>query len=148
MNTTMTIAGIIIAITGAIFGIQQLVIPLWKKVMNLFETWGKFIRDWEGEEGDAGRDPVPGVMARLNKLDGELTNNGGKSLKDKVDKLSENQGKIFRMIEDAETQRREMHETLLAAIQALSPQKAKEKTSRKRTAVSPAFALQTPKKKK
>jgi len=148
MNDTLTIAGIIVAVTGAIIGLQQVVIPLWKKVGSLFETWHKFIRDWEGEPADLGRDAVPGVMERLNKLDGELTNNGGKSLKDKVDKLYDNQGKIFKMIEDAEKQRKEMHETLLAAILAISPQKAKEKTTRKSTQVSPAFALQTPKKKK
>jgi hypothetical protein len=123
MNNTMTIAGIIVAVTGAIIGVQQIIIPMWKKVHSLFDTWGKFIRDWEGEEAEAGRDAVPGVMARLNKLDGELSNNGGKSVKDKVDKLAKNQDLIFKKIDAAETQRAEMHEVVLEAIRSISSTK-------------------------
>jgi len=54
-----------------------------------------FMRDWEGEEESPGRDRVPGVMERLNKLDGELSNNGGGTTKDKVDRLYENQAKVI-----------------------------------------------------
>ena len=54
-----------------------------------------FKRDWEGERVGPGRDATPGVMQRLNKLDGELSNNGGKSTKDVVDKLFKNQGDIM-----------------------------------------------------
>ena len=53
------------------------------------------MRDWEGEEEEPGRDRVPGVMERLNKLDGELSNNGGSTTKDKVDQLYTNQGKVI-----------------------------------------------------
>jgi len=123
MNTTMTIASVIIAVTGAVIGINQLVIPAYKKVASLFNTWSMFMRDWAGEEAEPGRDAVPGVMARLNKLDGELSNNGGKSVKDKVDKLAKNQEVIFNKIEAAETQRVEMHEVLLEAIKSISSSK-------------------------
>ena len=51
--------------------------------------------DLEGEAGEPGRDGTPGVMERLNKLDGELSNNGGKSTKDVVDKLLANQGLLM-----------------------------------------------------
>ena len=34
-------------------------------------------------------------MERLNKLDGELSNNGGSTTKDKVDKLYANQSKVI-----------------------------------------------------
>lgn len=44
----------------------------------------KFQRDWDGEPAEPGRDAVPGVMARLNRIDGELKRNGGATLKDKV----------------------------------------------------------------
>lgn len=44
----------------------------------------KFQRDWDGEPAEAGRDAVPGVMERLNRIDGELKRNGGSTLKDKV----------------------------------------------------------------
>ena len=53
------------------------------------------MRDWEGEEAEPGRDRVPGVMERLNKLDGELSNNGGSTTKDKVDKLYANQARVI-----------------------------------------------------
>lgn len=53
------------------------------------------MRDWEGEEEEPGRARVPGVMERLNKLDGELSNNGGSTTKDKVDKLYSNQTRVI-----------------------------------------------------
>lgn len=54
------------------------------------------MRDWEGEEDAPGRDRTPGVMERLNKLDGELSNNGGyTTVKDRVDRLYENQERII-----------------------------------------------------
>jgi len=53
------------------------------------------MRDWEGEEATPGRDRVPGVMERLNKLDGELSNNGGSTTKDKVDRLFTNQAQVI-----------------------------------------------------
>jgi len=123
MNNAITIAGAIIACTGAILGINQVIIPTWKKISSLFATWAKFIRDWEGEPAEAGRDAVPGVMERLNKLDGELSNNGGNSVKDKVDKLARNQDKIFKKIDDAEKQRAQVQEVLLNAIKALAENK-------------------------
>lgn len=55
----------------------------------------RFKRDWEGESEEPGRDRVPGVMERLNKLDGELSQNGGKSTKDTVNKLLVNQEKVL-----------------------------------------------------
>jgi hypothetical protein len=133
MNNAITIAGAIIALTGAVLGINQVLIPAWKKVSALFNTWAKFIRDWEGEPAEAGRDAVPGVMERLNKLDGELSNNGGNSVKDKVDRLARNQDKIFKKIDDAEKQRAQVQEVLLDAIKAL----AENKESRSRIKKAP-----------
>lgn len=43
--------------------------------------------DWAGEEAREGRDATPGVMERLNNIDGELKRNGGSSLKDSVDRI-------------------------------------------------------------
>lgn len=59
------------------------------------EWMERFKRDWEGEPEEPGRDRVPGVMERLNKLDGELSQNGGKSTKDTVNKLLTNQEKVL-----------------------------------------------------
>jgi hypothetical protein len=63
-------------------------------------------------------------MQRLNKLDGELSHNGGSSLKDAVDRLEKNQDKLFRKIEEAETQRQTVQSSLLEAILNLSAAKA------------------------
>ena len=52
----------------------------------------------EGEEEAPGRAPVPGVMERLNKLDGELSNNGGSTTKDKVDQLYDNQAIFMKSV--------------------------------------------------
>lgn len=46
-----------------------------------------FMRDWDGTQKEPGRDAVPGVMERLNRLDGELSRNGGKSVKDTVNRI-------------------------------------------------------------
>lgn len=45
------------------------------------------MRDWAGEPSRDGRDAVPGVMERLNNIDGELKRNGGKSIKDTVTRI-------------------------------------------------------------
>ena len=119
----MAIAGIIVAITGAILGLTQVVFPLWRKVNRLFDSWSSFVRDWNGEAAEPGREAVPGVMQRLNKLDGELSHNGGTSLKDAVDRLEKNQDRLFRKIEEAEEQRVMVQSTLLEAIKALSAAK-------------------------
>lgn len=89
-NTFLTIG----AIAGAIAAVAALlVVPT--RAIRSFITWlDKFRRDWEGELAEPGRDRVPGVMERLNKLDGELSNNGGSSLKDAVQRIESKLDKI------------------------------------------------------
>lgn len=82
-------------VTGALIGLGALLNPLRKKIKRWASWMEMFMRDWEGEEEGPGRDRVPGVMERLNKLDGELSNNGGGTTKDKVDKLYANQAKVI-----------------------------------------------------
>jgi hypothetical protein len=56
----------------------------------------RFKRDWEGTPAEPGRDAVPGIMERMNRMDGELSNNGGfTTIKDRVDRLYENQAKVI-----------------------------------------------------
>lgn len=89
MTTFFTTIGIV---AGALISLGVLLSPFYKKLKR-WATWmERFMRDWEGEDAEPGRDRVPGVMERLNKLDGELSNNGGSTTKDKVDKLYANQG--------------------------------------------------------
>jgi hypothetical protein len=82
-------------VTGALIGLGALLNPFRKKIKRWASWMEMFMRDWEGEEEAPGRDRVPGVMERLNKLDGELSNNGGGTTKDKVDKLYNNQAKVI-----------------------------------------------------
>lgn len=88
MTTFFTTLGIV---AGALISLGVLLNPLIKKIRRFGDWLERFMRDWEGEPAEPGRDAVPGVMERLNKLDGELTNNGGKSTKDIVDRLLKNQ---------------------------------------------------------
>ena len=100
-------------ITGALIGLRQLFRPLKKRVESVFEWVEIFQRDWSGEPEGPGRDAVPGVMERLNKLDGELSQNGGKSTKDVVNRLEYK----FDMLADAFV---EMGERLISIEESLS----------------------------
>jgi hypothetical protein len=119
--STLESVGLILGILG---GGSALLYPLIKKINNLFATWHRFITDWEGEEAAPGRDAVPGVMARLNKLDGELTHNGGKSVKDVVVRLEKRQDKLEKKLEEAEITRSQNHIVLMEAIKSLNNKKA------------------------
>ena len=92
MTTFFTTLGIV---TGALIGLGVLLRPVYIRLKEFMDWMDRFKRDWEGEEAEPGRDRVPGVMERLNKLDGELSNNGGGTTKDKVDKLYANQAKVI-----------------------------------------------------
>lgn len=81
VTNLFTVLGLV---AGAFISVGVILRPIYKKV-NEFADWTeRFRRDWEGEEEEPGRDRIPGVMERLNRLDGELTHNGGSSLKDAV----------------------------------------------------------------
>jgi hypothetical protein len=91
-NMILTVFATVGVITAALLGLRQLLQP-YKEKADLFMSWFEdFKRDWSGEEESPGRDRIPGVMERLNRLDGELSSNGGKSTKDVVNKLYDNQG--------------------------------------------------------
>jgi hypothetical protein len=61
--------------------------PLIKAIYKINHQLDSFMRDWDGTPAEPGRDAVPGVMQRLNRLDGELSRNGGKSVKDTVNRI-------------------------------------------------------------
>jgi hypothetical protein len=60
---------------------------LYKRVQGFMENWEQFHRDWSGEPAMPGRSAVPGVMERLNRIDGELKRNGGSSMKDAINRV-------------------------------------------------------------
>ena len=87
VDSAVYIATVITAILGAGFALHRFFSPVTKTVKELSDKLDKFFRDWEGTPGEPGRDAVRGVMERLNKLDGELSKNGGKSVKDTVNRI-------------------------------------------------------------
>ena len=86
-QTLLNVASAIILLTGAYFAIVKFIRPAWKRFKGLMTSFEQFIEDWSGTEARPGRDRVPGVMERLNRIDGELKNNGGSSIKDSVDRI-------------------------------------------------------------
>ena len=89
-DTVMLISGIattIALILGAWFAIAKFIGPFIKRINKWTHTWEQFMQDWSGTEARPGRSAVPGVMERLNNIDGELKKNGGKSVKDVVNRI-------------------------------------------------------------
>lgn len=84
-GTATTIA----VIAGGWFALVSFVRPMWKRLNFWVTTWENFMRDWAGEPAREGRDAIPGVMERLNNIDGELKRNGGSSIKDAVDRIEQ-----------------------------------------------------------
>lgn len=78
------IIGIVLAVGGVIVGVFRWVYH-WSKTFD--RKWDMFMRDWAGEPAAPGRDAVPGVMARLNNIDGELKHNGGSTMKDAMKRV-------------------------------------------------------------
>lgn len=81
------VATTIAIILGAWFAIAKFVGPFYKRINKWITTWEQFMEDWAGVPERPGRSAVPGVMERLNNIDGELKKNGGKSVKDTVNRI-------------------------------------------------------------
>ena len=81
-------------VLGAFLLIFKVIIPVAKAIGGFFISVRDFLRDWSGEDPRSGRDRVPGVMERLNEIDGQLKNNGGASVKDAVDRIEIHVGEI------------------------------------------------------
>jgi peptidoglycan hydrolase CwlO-like protein len=93
---TIQITATIVSITVGGISILGFLIGVWTKLQKVMHSLDSFMLDWTGSEERPGRDAVPGVMERLNKIDGELKHNGGSTMKDalkrieaKVDRLDE-----------------------------------------------------------
>ena len=94
----------IAVITSCVIAVLSAVVfPMARKMKKFSSGWDDFMRDWKGEESEPGRDKAPGVMERLNDIDGEFKKNSGSTLKDAVarieSKLDEGEQRMTR-IED------------------------------------------------
>lgn len=75
-----SLAGLISVITVIVGAVWAMLRPIRAQL----HRWEDFWDDWTGTPAGPGRSAVPGVMERLQSIDGELTRNGGSSLKDQV----------------------------------------------------------------
>ena len=93
MTSFFTTLGVV---TAALLGLGALLRPVYKRTREFLNWLDRFKEDWEGTPQAPGRDAVPGIMERMNRMDGELSHNGGYStVKDRVARLYENQEKIM-----------------------------------------------------
>jgi hypothetical protein len=99
-------------VIGAWFAISKLIAPAVKKIKEIGQNLDNFIEDWHGTPARDGRDSVPGVMDRLNKIDGELTHNGGSSVKDAVARIESGIIKINDRLEEGDKKFNEIEDRL------------------------------------
>jgi len=99
IETVLFWSAAVISVGGAFTMIWKLVKPLIQRIKSLSNSLDLFTRDWFGEPATSGRDAVPGVMARLNKIDGELKHNGGSTMKDAVKRIEQKVDRIDERIE-------------------------------------------------
>ena len=81
------LASTAVVLTASITILTVVVIPLVRRVKKINDGWDDFMRDWKGEDASLGRDSAPGVMERLNNIDGEFKKNSGSTLKDAVARI-------------------------------------------------------------
>jgi len=74
------LAGLISAVAVIVGAVWALLRPLKRQADRIESFW----EDWNGTPARPGHGEVPGVMQRLQSIDGELQRNGGNSLKDQV----------------------------------------------------------------
>ena len=94
------------------FLIVKFISPLFKRINSWIHTWEGFMRDWAGEDAKPGRSRVPGVMERLNEIDGALKNNGGTSVKDAVDRIEIRVNEIDDRLADGDQKFNDIHTEL------------------------------------
>ena len=80
MDDLTWLAELIAVVTTIVAAVWAMLRP----VRAQLHRWDDFWDDWTGTPAGPGRSAVPGVMERLQSIDGELTRNGGSSLKDQV----------------------------------------------------------------
>ena len=108
----VTIASSVLVILTACFAVSRIVSPVIKRIREVVQSLDKFIEDWQGTPARAGRSSVPGVMDRLNNIDGQLTHNGGSSIKDAVDRIDSGIIKINTRLEEGDKKFDEIEDRL------------------------------------
>lgn len=97
---------------GPMFSVLLVIAVLAFKYRKFFKALNGFIRDWSGTSAEPGRPRVPGVMERLNEIDGALKKNGGTSIKDAVDRIEVRVGEIDNRLAEGDLKFDEIHNEL------------------------------------
>ena len=84
MDDLTWLAELIAVVTTIVAAVWAMLRP----VRAQLHRWEDFWDDWNGTPAGPGRSAVPGVMERLQSIDGELQHNGGNSLKDQVHQVN------------------------------------------------------------
>jgi hypothetical protein len=92
-------AGGIVTVGAAIGVLWKLLKPIHDRIHSVMDNLDSFMRDLAGEEKAPGRSAVPGVMERLNRIDGELKRNGGSSMKDAINRIEQKLSQIDERLE-------------------------------------------------
>jgi hypothetical protein len=80
MDDLTWLAGLISMVAVIVGAVGAMLKPLKRQADRIESFW----EDWQGTDAAPGHGRTPGVMERLQSIDGELTRNGGNSLKDQV----------------------------------------------------------------
>lgn len=88
----LTIAGAIATFAAGAAGLGYLI----RGVCRMLGRINAFLADWHGRPARPGVEATPGVMARLQAIEDELTLNHGESLKDQVIALREDHAEHVR----------------------------------------------------
>lgn len=97
----------------------------WKRFMAFLEWVEKFQRDWDGEDARPGHSATPGVMERINNIDGEFKRNGGSTLKDAVYRTERAVELVNSRLSAVETNQRHHVEVAAANLDAMGQALAK-----------------------
>lgn len=138
MTQLEVLSVVLSAIAALLTVLAMLFRPLFKNFRVALNSWASFMRDWNGEEGEPGRDPAAGVMHRLNKIDGEFKRNGGSTMKDDVAGMKDDIGVIKKGLD-----RIELSLASLSTTEATSEARITtlENLAHKRAAAKPALKL-------
>lgn len=102
----------VITVGTALGMLWRLLKPICDRIHAIMDGWDTFIRDWSGEPAQPGRSAVPGVMERLNRIDGELKRNGGSSMKDAINRVEQKLSRIDERLEEGNERFREVERRL------------------------------------
>jgi hypothetical protein len=101
-----------ITVGTALGMLWRLLRPFYARLHVLMDNWDSFMRDWSGEPSAPGRSAVPGVMERLNRIDGELKRNGGSSMKDAINRVEKKLEQIDSRLEEGNKRFEEIEERI------------------------------------